>query len=218
MIVAIVLFCIIGIFIFKNEKKQKIEKAINSIPYTEVNKLENNVFSKVKGKTSTYNTLLTTPLNNQKCIYYHLKIQEEKKSGKNYYWSTIYEDEKITDFLLKSNEKTIVIQPTLNPKNFESHISKNKIVTKSTTQNKSKEITAFLDANHIKTTGIIGIGKHIRATETIIKTNQEVTVAGIASNINEPVKGYSKITTLKSNQTQKLIIADFTLTGSKNLN
>ena len=46
LIIGVITFCFTGIFIVYNEKKKKIERSLNKIPFTAINKLQQNKFSK----------------------------------------------------------------------------------------------------------------------------------------------------------------------------
>ena len=209
MIIAFVVFCIIGFFIVYNEKNKKLNRTLDTVPFSEIQKLQQHEFSKIKGKVFTQEEL-TAPLSKKKCAYYHIKIQEEKKSGKNLYWSTIYEDEKVLDFLVKSNNEYALIKPELDPKNFAINFTTKDSIAMSTPKNSKEEIQAFLEQYNTKAQGIIGMGLKIKATEVIITKGDKIAVAGVTNletlENSIPDYSYSKVFSLQSNEKHQLIL------------
>jgi len=62
LIIGVIVFCLIGVFIVYNEKKKKIERSLDKIPFTAINKLQQNKFSKVKEKVLPATEPLTAPI------------------------------------------------------------------------------------------------------------------------------------------------------------
>jgi len=129
LIIGVIVFCLIGVFIVYNEKKKKIERSLDKIPFTAINKLQQNKYSKIKGKVLSGSKALISPLSEKKCVYYAIKIEEEKVSGKNHYWNTIYKDEKIQDFYVEDNGDFIIVNAKTYPKNFKSYITSKEIIS-----------------------------------------------------------------------------------------
>lgn len=55
-------------------------------------------FYEIKGKVALLNEKLASPLNQQPCVYYKFKVEEQRSSGKSSSWHTLIKDEKYVRF------------------------------------------------------------------------------------------------------------------------
>jgi len=154
-----------------------------------------------------------------KCIFYWIKIEQKKSSGKSSHWKTIVTKENIQDFFIETNGEMIIVSPKLNPKNFRSHLVIDKNISSGTFNDASPRFTRVLDSFNIESTGFLGFNKKLRYSEGIMEIGERITVAGIANwkTLKEPIPEYpySKIMALEDSVNQKLIITDLPETLKK---
>ena len=76
----------------------------------------------------------------------------------------------------------------------------------------SSDFESVLRRYNVDSKNFLGMNKTLRYSERIIEVGEEITVGGIAKwkTMSEPMPGlnYSRIATLESSNTQKLIITD----------
>lgn len=209
LILAVLIFVIIGVIINYFGKKQKVNRALDKLPQQSISGLQTNSFSKVTGEVKPVNSTLTAPLSKKECVYFVLKIEQMIKSGKNNNWNVIAKDEQITDFLIAHNSSLVVVSPKTNPNDFDSYVSNSTIKSIDITKKNTPEIENLLDKYKVNKKGFLGYSKNLKFTEAVIEVNDTITVAGVVKhkNLNEPIEGYSysKIVSLVTEGNQKLV-------------
>lgn len=211
-ILVILSFAIIVFLFIYYSKKQIIIRTLKKIPFTRIGNIQTNRLTKTTGKAQAIEEPLIAPYSKRNCVFYTIKIEQEKKNGKSSHWENLINEEKIQSFFIEKDSDLIMINPTQNPKNYKSYLVVDKKVTSGIFNNASPKFESILKQYDIESTGLFGFNKTLRYTEAIIELGEEITVAGIAKwkNLDKPIPGYSysKIATLISNQKQKLIITD----------
>ena len=220
-IIIIAVISIIGAAVFLVyyfSAKQIIIRKLLKIPYKSLTSIRTNELVKVMGKTLHVEDPLIAPLSKRACIFYHIKIQQKKNSGKHSYWKTILDEEKFQDFFIENNGELAIIQPKQNPKNYKSYLVVDEKTSSGTFNDPTPEFEALLKTYNIDSTGLFGFNKPLRYTEGIIEVGERITVAGVAKwkTLNEPIPEYrySKIITVESKDKQKLIITDLPVTDT----
>ncbi len=218
-LIGIVLIAIIAFCIYYFSTKQQIIRTLTKLPNKSIGGLKPNDFTKFTGKALHIKEPLIAPFSKRKCVFYVIKIQQKKNTGKSSYWDTIINETKIQDFFLEKNSDYVMVRPTQNPKNYKSYLVVDKRTNSGTFKEPTPEFKTLLNHYNIKSENYFGFNKQLRYTEAIIEIGEEITVAGIAKwkKLNTPVKGYnySKIAALESTDKQKLIITDLPNIKSK---
>ncbi|WP_144896025.1 hypothetical protein [Lutibacter sp. Hel_I_33_5] len=182
------------------------------MPKKSIGSIRTNEFTKITGKALHVKEPLIAPYSKRKCIFYTIKIEQEKNSGKSSYWDTIVKEEKFQNFFIEQNGDYVMVKPIDFPKNFKSHLVIDKNTSSGTFNDPNPKFKALLDYYDIKSEGFLGFNKSLRFTEAIIEVGEQITVAGIAKwkSIKEPIEGYSysKIAALEASDKQKIIITD----------
>lgn len=210
---ALMIVFFISITFFSDKKKMK--RLLKKVPEKSISGLKQNEFTKITGKALPVEDSFIAPLTNRKCVFYIFKIQKQKTSGKNNYWKTIVNEEKIQDFLIENGGDIAMIVPTENPKNYKSYLVEDKKISSTSRvfSESSEELDALLNKYNIKKDGFLGFKKSLRCFEAIIEVGEKTTVAGVVKmkSLNKPIRGYSysKITSLESSPKHKLIITDW---------
>ncbi|MGJ8744306.1 hypothetical protein [Polaribacter sp.] len=215
--IAVVALIIFLVFFFNT--KQKIIRTLSKLPMKQIGSLKTNEFNKVSGKALHIKEPLIAPFSKRKCIFFVLKIEQKKSSGKNRYWKTLVHDEKIQDFFLEKNGDYVMLRPTQKPKNYMNYLVVDKKDSSGTFNDPNSKVLALLKRYNIKSEGFFGFNKTLRYSEGVIEIGEEITVAGIAKwrSLKVPIEGYSysKIAELVSSDKQKLIITDLPNITSK---
>lgn len=214
MIFAIILPIILIVFflIYYFSNKQTIIRKLRKIPNAGIGSIRTNQLVKVTGKALHINEPLTAPFSKRKCVFFRIKIEQRKSSGKSSHWSTVLKEERIQDFFIDKNGTSVMVQPSQNLKNYKAHLVVDKQTSSGTFKDPSPEFLRLLKEYNIKSMGFFGFNKQLRYTEAIVEIGEEITVAGTAKwkDLNESVAGYdySNILALESTSEQKLIITD----------
>lgn len=211
----IIVICVaatIGFLVYYFSLKQRIIRKLKTINIKPIGSLKTNELSKITGKALHVKEPLLAPFSKRPCIFYSIKIEERKSSGKSSHWKTIYKEDKFQDFFVERNGDYVIVQPKQNPKNYLSHLVVDKKETSGTFKDPSPEFEELLKSYNINTTGFLGFNKALRYTEGIIEVGERITVAGIAKwkSLSQPIEGYSysKIAALESSDREKIIITD----------
>ena len=216
MIVVIIIIIIISYYF---STKQKVIRTLSKLPKKSIGRLRTNEFTKFSGKALHVTEPLITPYSKRKCVFYVIKIQQKKKSGKNSYWKTLVNETKVQNFFLETNGEYVMVKPEQDPKNYICHLVVDKKTKSGTFNDPTPEFEALLNHYNINSEGFFGLNKKLRYSEAIIEVGEQVTVAGIAKwkSLNVPIEGYSysKIAALESTDKQKLIITDLPNIKSK---
>lgn len=202
-------------------KKKKILRLLSKLPDKTIGNIRTNEFTKISGEAFALKEPLIAPLSKNECIFYHLKIEQQKKRGKNNYWKTILLEEKIQEFLIKKNGDIAMVFPTNHPKNYIHYVSvaKKKIAFSKMFNEPSSDLDALLKKHQIGNINFLNANNKVRFSEVTIVAGENITVAGIGKmkSLEEPIEGYSyaKLMSLGSNEKQKLIITNLPSKKSK---
>lgn len=205
-------FIILVIIINYFSAKQKIIRVLSKLPKQNVGSLKPNRFSKISGKVAPIKTPLIAPYSKRKCVFYTLKIEQRKRTGKQKRWRTIHKEEAVQDFLVATKGDYVLIQPNQNPKDYLSYLVVDRKTSLGTFDEPSIKFNHLLKQYNINSANFFGFNKQLRFHEGIIEIDESVTVAGIVkrNTLTTPIEGYnySKIISLVSTEKQKLIITD----------
>jgi len=192
--------------------KQVIIRTLLKTPTKPIGGLKTNEFTKITGKALHVKNPLIAPLSKRKCIFYSIKIQQQKSNGKSSYWKTLVNEREVQDFFIEKNGDLAIVKPVKSPKNFTSYLVVDKKTSSGTFSGPTPEFEALLKSYNIDSSTYFGFNKQLRYTEAIIEVGEEITVAGIAKwkSLSEPIPEYpySKIASLESNEKQKILITD----------
>ena len=221
-LIPIILFSlviVIGSLIYYFSTKQKIIRTLSKLPIKQIGSLKNNELTRFSGKALHVKEPLIAPYSKRKCIFYVIKIEQKKSSGKSSHWKTLVKEEKIQEFFLEKNGDFAIVRPKQFPKNYMSHLVVDKKAKSGTFNDPTPKFKALLDFYNINSEGFFGFNKQLRYSEAIIEIGEQITVAGVArwKRLKEPIEGYSysKIAELESTDKQKLIITDLPNIKSK---
>lgn len=215
--VSIVIIVIVLSYYFST--KQKVIRALSKLPMQRISSLKTNEFSKITGRAKAIENPLVAPYSKRKCVFYTIKIEQRKQSGKSSKWKTIVKEEKIQDFLIESGGDYILVNPKQQPKNYLSYLVVDSKTSSGTFNEASIKFENLLKHYNIKSQGFLGFNKQLRYTEGIIEIGEKIIVAGYVNHktLSQQIAGYnySKIVTLKSTNDQKIIITDLPNIKSK---
>ncbi|MCL7762099.1 hypothetical protein MPF19_01640 [Polaribacter sp. Z014] len=221
-IIPLIFVVLVGFIIFITyffSTKQKIIRTLSKLPIKQIGSLKNNQFTRFTGKALHVKEPLIAPFSKRKCVFYVIKIEYKKSSGKNNHWRTIVNEEKVQDFFIEKNSDFAMVRLHQNPKNYTCHLVVDKKINSGIFNAPTSEFNALLKQYDIKSENFFGFNKSLRYSEAIIEIGEEITVAGIAKwkSLKEPIAGYSysKIAELESSDKQKLIITDLPNIKSK---
>lgn len=218
-----IIIIIFGALIFSSYyfgTKQVVLRTLSKIPHKSVNSFKTNEVVKFTGKALHVEEPLIAPLSKRKCIFYYMKIEQKKSSGKSSHWKTIVSEQKIQNFFLEHNGNMVIVKPKMYPKNYKSYLVIDKKTNSGTFNDPNPEFESLLRRYNIDSTNFFGFNKQLRYKEGVIEIGEQITVAGIVNwkNLSEPIPEYpySKIATIEEGEKQKIIITDLPETKVKN--
>ncbi|APY10771.1 hypothetical protein BWZ22_05725 [Seonamhaeicola sp. S2-3] len=202
----------VGFLSYYLGRKQTILRKFSKFNLRSINQFKNNELTKITGKVLHVHEPFVAPFSKRKCVIYYIKIEQKKSSGKNSYWKTLVEEENVQDFFIKENDELAIIKPIKKPKNYFNYLVEDKSISSGFLNNPTPEFKKVLNRYNIESETFLGFNKTLRYSERILEVGEMVTIGGIAKwkSIKEPIEGYSysRIATLESSKTQKLIITD----------
>lgn len=216
-IISIVIVIVVLGYYFST--KQRVIRKLSKLPLRRITSLQTNEFSKVSGKALNVNESLIAPYSKRKCVYYKIKIEQKKNSGKSSRWVSLINEEKIQDFLVETSGDYVLLKPQQSPKNYLSYLVVDDKTSSGTFNDASLKFENLLNHYNINSQGFLGFNKQLRYTEGVIEIGERITVAGVVTSktLDQKIEGYnySKIVELISLDKQKLIITDLQNIKSK---
>lgn len=213
------IFILIVILANYFSEKQKVKRILTKLPNRKIISLRSKEFSRVTGTAKSIKEPFIAPLSKRKCVFYRIKIEQEKSNGKSSSWETLVDEERFQEFILDQNGEYVIVGLTQYPKNFLCHLVVDEKTSSRTFKKPMPEFESLLNHYNIKSKGFLGINKSLRYSEAIIELGEKITVAGKVKyrNLDVQIEGYnySKIVELVSTDQQKIIITDLPNIKSK---
>lgn len=160
-------------------------------------------FYEIKGKVTFLTEKLISPMAQVPCIYYKLKIEELRNSGKSSSWHTIIKDEKYVRFGVQDSSGTAYIELKGAKLAF-----KKDIQGKTGLFNKASDELERVMNNYGKSTHRWIFDKTLRYEETIIGEAEELYVIGEVTDMEGyyPVYKKGKLPFLISDKSEESIL------------
>ncbi|MDY8137002.1 hypothetical protein [Aquimarina sp. 2201CG5-10] len=205
----IVILSIVAISYYFSDRNRILRK-LKSVVAKRILLVKENEYAKIIGKAQHIDESLISPIGKRKCVYYQIKVEEER-GGKNKHWHTIIKEEKAIDFIIESKGEKAIIKPHTGSQAKLVYIIKD-------VKHKSgfwKDSPAFLE-NYLKShgkdsTGLFGFNKKIRYREGVIEIGETIAVMGIG-NWKETDQSFDRYSSknlfLSGDKTNKLLITD----------
>jgi hypothetical protein len=152
---------LVGLFLSR-DVIQKIIR-IRKTPTYWISALPDAGFVEVSGKAG--GNLLKSPLNHTDCVYWSVEVKEERGSGKNRHWETVYQDASNGSFEVCDETGSTYIFPE----------------SATLELNIEPVLMDDLDAAKmlgLETKGFLGFKKKFDVHESIVKSGQEVYILG----------------------------------------
>ncbi len=139
--------------------------------------------SEFYGKVIPSTDLLTSPIENKKCVYYSYSVQELRKSGKNSTWVTIASGIKFSPFYLEDETGKILINPSYSETKFKPDLN----TSSGTFKDPPENVKNFLKSINISYESLFGMNKSMRYSEIVVEPNDMLYVIGTVK-VNQDVK------------------------------
>jgi len=212
--IALIIFAalIIGVLSFYFGKKQSVLRRLSKLKDKDILQFRTNEATKLTGKVLHVHQPFVAPFSKRQCVAYEFKIQQKKSSGKNSYWKTLVKENNIQDFFVEKKGDMVMIKPKTTPLNFDIYLVEDKKINSGFLNDPTPDFQELLSKFNISSETYFGFNKTLRYSERILEVGETVTVGGIAKwkSLETTINGYnySKIATLDSNTTHKIIITD----------
>ncbi|KJD36535.1 hypothetical protein PW52_02470 [Tamlana sedimentorum] len=166
--------------------------------------------TKISGTVLEVSEPFIAPYTKRPCIAYIFEVKERVSNGKHTRWKTLIKKEDIQDFFIETKGDQVMIKPTKN--NYLLYMEQDHKLQSGFFNKPNENFAAVLKTLGVENKNWFGINKSLKYTERIIEIGETITVGGISKlkSLSEPIEGYnySKIATLESSETHKLIITD----------
>lgn len=166
--------------------------------------------TKISGTVLEVSKPFIAPYTKRPCIAYIFEVKQRVSNGKHTRWKTLIKKEDIQDFFIETKGEQIMVKPTKN--NYLLYMEQDHKIQSGVFNKPDENFEAVLKTLGVENKNWFGINKSLKYTERIIEIGETITVGGISKlkSLSEPIEGYnySKIATLESSETHKLIITD----------
>lgn len=109
-VVAVAAITLLYIIWTYNWRRHQAKRAFRKIPFTEIADVKDGELVKIKGQVWAGGEVITSPLSNRKCVYYHVHVEHLVGDGRRKWWETLFDEEVMADVVLKSGDYYAVIQ------------------------------------------------------------------------------------------------------------
>ncbi len=200
---------IIGVASNYLSSKKRILRYLKKSPAKPINSVKNGERVRLHGSAKFLDIPLTAPLSGRKCVYYHVTV--EQKGSKNS-WHGVISEFNNQDFYLQVGDELALIKAQAKHRTLYHLVTDHN--QRSGWRNDANSQMEALLKKHGKrsTTMLFNANKTMRYKEAIIAEDEQIVVKGIGKweALQRPIAGfsYSRILTLSSSQSEKLIITD----------
>lgn len=190
-------------------KKYRLLSTLKKVKAVPIQRVQENVYSKIVGKAKFVKEPLIAPLSGRTCVFYQIVV--EQKRGKNG-WNKLVDQTITQDFFIESRGEMAVVKLKQAGANKIILLDKDRNMSSGTFKDANHRLETYLKNHGTKSTNFLGLNKTLRYKEGIIEPNEDIVVMGVAEwkTLKEPIAGYnySKVLTLNGNKDQKLLVTD----------
>ncbi|MBW2702574.1 MAG: hypothetical protein JRF33_17280 [Deltaproteobacteria bacterium] len=170
-IAAFVIF-IVGLVIFFNEDA-RIKRALRKVPKLSIGDFTDGAEARLVGEVRLLDEFFS-PLSKRPCAHYHLKVEQNKRSGRSSRWVTIIEDTRTVDFIIDDGTGRAIVETGQS----KVAVVKDSHARSGTFNDASFDLEELLMHYGKTSTGLLGFNKSIRYHEGVIEAGEKVAVFG----------------------------------------
>lgn len=175
-ICGVILAVVFGIYLMNyNWRRTQVKNVFKRYPFTDIDKVKDGEYVKIKGVIWDGGEKIISPLSERSCVYYHIHA-EECVGGKNKHWVTLFDEEVMSDVVLKSGNHFAVIEAD-SPL---AHLMFDKVYTSGFLKDTSPKMEKYLRKFGHDVTNGIGLNRRIEIKEAVLRRGEEFAVAGRA--------------------------------------
>lgn len=168
---------ILGYFLITyNWKRSQVKKVFKQVPFTDISKVKDGEYVKIKGVVWDGGEKIIAPLSERTCVYYHIEVLHEIGSGKSSRWETLFEEEVMADVVLKSGGYFAVIEAD----SPFAHLMVDKVYTSGFLNDPKPSVIKYLKKHGHDATNWIGLNKTMEYKEGVLQRGEEFAVTGRA--------------------------------------
>jgi len=171
------------IFAFRSLSKKRL---IENTPTSKIGGLAMG-FAEIFG-TVVAEKILKSPLTNKDCVYYKYNIDEYKKQGKSHSWVTIRQGKQISNFYLKDDTGSVLV----NPERAKIDVPEDYSVESGMGKDPPTNVLNFLKENNISFEGFFGLNRKMRFIEYYIAPGDKLFILGTAGENPNLAEGTAK--------------------------
>lgn len=192
-------------------KKNRILRKLKTHPFKKIQLCKDDEYVKLKGKASSLNEVLISPIGKKKCVYYKVEIFQKRSNGKSSHWSSILKEEKFLDFILENQGEKAIVITDIPDKHKRTYLKPDEERTSGIWNDPPKFLDEYLKSHGKTSKGLFGFSKKMRYTEGVIEIGENTAIMGTANwkESDHDFDRYSSKTLFISGDSEhKLIITD----------
>ncbi len=161
-----------------NSKRNVIIRKLKKTSSKRIALVKENEYVKIIGKAQAIDKPLISSIGKRSCVYYHIKVEEERKGRKSKSWHTIIEETKSTNFIIESSGEKAIVNANTGLQNKMVYLVKDIKHRSGTWNDPSEFLEDYLQSYGKKSTGHFGFNKTMRYQEGIIEIGENIAVLG----------------------------------------
>lgn len=186
-------FILLEVFL---SKEQRIKRKIKKTKLKPINKIKKGQYIKVQGQASIAKKYIFSPLQQEKCIGFHVNIGRQRS---DYFEDDYINEEVCQDFYITHGQDKILVLG----RNCTMNIKMKSVGSSGLFNDANHNLETFLKRHRTSSTSF-GFNKSLQFQEGTIQASDNVTVVGEAVNVQ--TKSGEKILALKATEKNSLYI------------
>ncbi len=168
---AVVIFIVVMILFFN--KDARVKRALRKAPKLSIGDFTDGAEARLVGEVRLLEEL-SSPLSKRPCAHYHLKVEQNKRSGNSNRWVKIIEDTRTVDFIIDDGTGRAIVETGQS----KVAVVKDSHARSGTFNDASFDLEELLTHYGKTSTGFLGFNKSIRYHEGVIEAGERVAVFG----------------------------------------
>jgi hypothetical protein len=165
-----------GLYYFFFSKRATVASAIAKTKEKQMHEVTDGEEVTLQGRVVLAGRSLTAPLSKRKCVYYHVKV-EDNSSRKDIFRNYIdIEEEKTADIVISDGENYAVVDTKL----INHYVIKDDTHTSGFWSSTCEELKTFLVKHGERPTDWLGWSMDLYATEAVLEESEHIVIAGKA--------------------------------------
>jgi hypothetical protein len=180
LLIGIVVGAIVVFAMFSHDAQ--VKRALKKAPLAKINALAEGRPGKIVGAVRPFEQVLTAPLSGRRCVYWIVRVEQRRHTGKSSHWRKIIEEHQGVPFTVDDGTGHAIVDA----RNAKIALDTDMRTKSGTFDNPTPQETEFLSRHRVSGQGLV-FNKQLRYAEAVIEENEVVAVLG--AGVREPDPG-----------------------------